>query len=122
MDIELEQMEELVRHKVDCAVLVPLYAKVQLERASCLIAGGKGNILELALCICDLWRSKSASKYSRHELLDDFWYAHVRQYRYKSVRNLPRIAIALDRHVNLRCSVQTADGDGLSQLICRLVK
>lgn len=44
-------MEEGIRDKVDCAIDIPLDAKVQLEGSAGLVADGKGNVFKLAIFV-----------------------------------------------------------------------
>jgi hypothetical protein len=57
VDVELQQVEERVVDKVDCAVDVLLYAEEKLERAAGFVAGREWNVGKLACSVGDVFAS-----------------------------------------------------------------
>ena len=57
MDVKLQQVEERVVDEVDCAVDVLFYAKEELERAACFVAGWEWNVGKLACSVGDVFAS-----------------------------------------------------------------
>jgi hypothetical protein len=57
VDVELQQVEERVVDKVDCAVDVLLYAEEKLERSAGFVAGREWNVGKLACSVGDVFAS-----------------------------------------------------------------
>jgi len=55
VDVELQQVEERVVDKVDCAVDVLFYTKEKLERTACFVAGREWNVGKLACSVGDVF-------------------------------------------------------------------
>ncbi len=54
VDVELEEVEERIRHHVNRAILLALDAVVELERLARLVADGKGDPLDLVRRVLDV--------------------------------------------------------------------
>ena len=64
MDVELEEMEEGIVYEIDRAVDVLLDAEEEFEGSPRFVAGGEGDVGELAGGVCDVFARVSALKIS----------------------------------------------------------